>query len=479
MVVMLFLALASCKKSNVVELDPIDRIPSEKAFITFNDVTTALNGVYGTWQARRSVYTSAQLTDELRLGSGTAYRNVGNILFNYQFTSDTQDFRDTEQSGIWTNLYSVIDRANRLLEFMVPVPTINATEAAQKIQYRGELLALRAMAHLELLRWYSETAEYTPAKLGIIIQKEYAKAVASHFPSRSPQSEVIEFINADLAEARTLIPTTFTDISRVTRNAVIATQARSALHTKNWQGVIDRASEVITSQPLTPRASYAALWTTQVLPANQSTEVIWKLNVSNANAGSAIGSLFQDGNGAVQASASIKLVNSYDKVNDVRFPAFFLANNNAQAVSNPWLILKYGAVINNNGENFLYDIKMIRTSELVLARAEANAELGKMDQANIDLAALRTQRIANYTHVPITDKATFINEVYLERFRELAYEGQRYHDLRRRSLPVNRDASDVTISTSQTLLPTDTKYILPIPQQEFFANPNVGQNPGY
>src|SRR5688572_2424419 len=98
MVLMLILALGSCKKSNVVELDPIDRIPSEKAFLTFNDVTTALNGVYGTWQARRSVFTSAHLTDELRLGSGTAYRNVGNILFNYQFSSDSQDFRDGEQS---------------------------------------------------------------------------------------------------------------------------------------------------------------------------------------------------------------------------------------------------------------------------------------------------------------------------------------------------------------------------------------------
>ncbi|MBD0277977.1 MAG: RagB/SusD family nutrient uptake outer membrane protein, partial [Flavisolibacter sp.] len=83
-------------------------------------------------------------------------------------------------------------------------------------------------------------------------------------------------------------------------------------------------------------------------------------------------------------------------------------------------------------------------------------------------------------HTAITDKAMLINEILLERYRELAYEGQRYHDLRRRSLPVQRDLADVAGNAAiQTLQPTDPKYLLPIPQQEVFANPNVGQNTGY
>jgi hypothetical protein len=123
---------------------------------------------------------------------------------------------------------------------------------------------------------------------------------------------------------------------------------------------------------------------------------------------------------------------------------------------------------------------MIRSSEMLLSRAEAYAELGQLTQANTDLANLRVNRIANYTHVNITDKAALIDQILLERYRELAYEGQRYHDLRRRALPIQRDILDVAGNTAiQTLLPTDPKYILPIPQQEVFANPNVGQNPGY
>jgi hypothetical protein len=472
---MLLLTFGACRKSDIVNLEPIDRIPSEKAFTTLGDVLQGLNGVYGTWQPRRSVYLSALLTDETRLGTGSGYRNVGNILFNYQYVSDAQDFRDTEQGGIWTNLYSVIDRANRVLEFMEGVAAANEGEAALKLQYRGELLTLRAMAHLELLRWYSSTVQYTPDGPGVIIQSEFVKSPGTYFPARAKQSEVVTFITKDLEEARTLIPVGFKDVGRITRNAVIGSQARVALHTRNWQAVVDRATEVIALQPLTARSAYPALWTSRTLNTDQSTEVIWKLNVQSANIGSAVGSLFQDVNGAVQAAPAVKLTNSYDKVNDIRFPTFFRA-----APAPAGLIAKYGVVENNNGENFQYDTKMLRTSELVLARAEAHAELGQLTKANEDLASLRASRIANYSHTNIADKAVLIDQVLLERYRELACEGQRYHDLRRRGLPIQRDILDVAGNVAiQALLPTDPRYLLPIPQQEVFANPNVGQNPGY
>ncbi len=473
LIILLVVSFASCEKK-ITDLQPIDQIPSQNAIQNMADVSSAMNGIYGTWLGRRPAYLSSFISDEVRLGTGSGYRNVGNILFNWTYAVDAQDWRDAEQGGCWTNLYAVIDRVNRLLELMAPVVPANATEDALKTQYKGELLALRAMAHLELLRWYASTPEYTADKIGVVVQTAYVKAPGSYRPSRNTQLETITQINTDLAEARNLIPTTFTDNGRVTRNAVIATQVRAALHTKSWQNVVDRANEVLALQPVTPRASYAALWTTRSLPANQSNEVIWKLNVLAANLGNAIGSLWQDvGTGAVQASAASKLTNTFDQVNDIRFSTFFKTGT-------PNLILKYGAVFSANGENFQYDIKMIRSSEILLARAEAYAELNQLTPANADLAALRSNRIAGYVHVDITDKATLINAIMQERYKELCYEGQRYFDLRRRSLPIQRDLADVAGLTGiQTLVPTDAKYLLPIPQQEVFANPNCQQNPGY
>jgi starch-binding outer membrane protein, SusD/RagB family len=467
------LALVSCEKK-LTDLEPIDQIPAEKAISSMNDLTSAVNGVYATWSGRRSVYISTLISDEARLGTGTGYRNVGNALFNWQHVSDSQDWRDDETGGVWTNLYAVIDRANRVLELMVPVPTANATEATLKVQYRGEMLAARAMAHLELLRCYSQTAEYNPSALGVVLQNTYSKSVASYRPARNTQAEVMALIDADLIAARAAIPTSFIDISRITRNAVIGAQVRAALHIKNWQGVIDRANEVVPLQPLTSIASYPAIWTTRTLAADQSTEVLWKLNVSLANLGSAIGSLFQDANGAVQASAAFKLTSTFNTVTDVRYSTFFRPGSVI-------LIGKYGAVP-PAGENFQFDIKMMRTSEIVLARAEAYAELSTPNIAasNADLSLLRTNRITGYVHAPIATKAALIDEILLERYKELCYEGQRYFDLRRRSLPIVRDVSDIGgIPTSQTLPVTDFHYILPIPNQERQANPNVVQNTGY
>lgn len=471
---MFVLTLVACNKNDIVDLQPISSIPSENAFLIMSDVLQGLNGVYGTWSPRRPVHLTAFITDEIRLGTGSGYRNVGNILFNFQYVSDAQDFRDTEQGGIWTNMYIVIDRANRVLSYMENVPATGG-ETATKAQYRGELLALRAMAHFELLRWYAPTAQYTAGAQGIIIQSDFARAPGTYFPSRSTQGEVIDFINKDLTEARTLIPTSFVDIGRVTRNAVTASMVRVALHTRNWQAVVDRATEVLNVQPIASIADYPAIWTTRTLASNQSTEVIWKLNVQQANLAFAVGSLFQDLNGAVQASPALKLLNTYDKTNDIRFPTFFRT-----APAPTGLIAKHGAVESGNGENFQYDTKVIRSSEILLARAEAYAELGNIAMANADLARLRDNRIVGYVHIDVADKAALISEILNERYKELAYEGQRYHDLRRKGLPIQRDLLDVAGSAAiQTLLPTDSKYLLPIPQQEVFANPNVGQNPGY
>jgi hypothetical protein len=466
--------LASCEKK-IVDLQPIDQIPSEKAIRTVSELTQAVNGVYGTWSARRSHYISALISDEVRLGTGTEYRNVGNILFNWQHVSDSQDWRNTETGGVWANLYQVIDRANRALEFGANVSTANTAEETLKAQLRGEMLAIRALAHLELLRNFSETPDYQADRKGVVLQVNYVKAPGTYRPSRNTQGEVMAQINKDLAEARNLIPASFTTISRITRNAVIGGQAKAALWSREWQTVVDRSSEVIASQPITPRSSYTFLWTTKTLAENQSTEVIWKLNVQQANLGFAVGSLWQDvGSGSVQATPAQKLLNTFDQANDIRWTAFFTL------VGTRRLISKYGVVIGTNGENFQYDIKMMRTSDLLLARAEAYAELNQLANANTDLATLRTARITGYTHVALADKAGLIAAIITERYKELCFEGQRYYDLKRRRLPIERDLSDVAGNAAiQILQPTDAKYILPIPQQEFFANPNVGQNAGY
>lgn len=467
--------MAGCEKK-LTDLQPIDQIPAASAIATMNDVVSAVNGVYGTYSARRAHHVSSFIADEVRLGTGTEYRNVGNILFNWQYVTDSQDWRDGETGGGWTNLYQVIDRANRILELMVPVPTPTPADVALKAQLRGEMLAMRAFAHFELLRWFAPTTQYTPTALGVVLMTSFAKAPAAQ-PARNTQAEVIAQINTDLAEARSLIPTSWTNIGRITRNAVTAQQARVALHTRTFADVIARASEVITAQPITSRANYAAIWTSRTLAENTTSEVLWKMNVTQANIGASVGSLWQDvGTGAVQASAASKLTALFDQTNDIRYSTFF------SVVGTRTLIAKYGVVTTSpaNGENFVFDIKMLRTSEILLDRAEAYAETDNLTLANADLATLRTNRITGYTHTAITDKAALLAAITEERYKELCYEGKRYFDLKRRGLPIARDLADVVnVAAITNLPPSNFRYFLPIPQQEVFANLNIQQNPGY
>lgn len=471
----LVISLASCKED--VDLRPTDQILGDNAFTNVNDLNSGAQGVYGTWQQRRPIYLSAILSDEARQGSGSEYRGVGAILFRWEHTSDAQDFRDAEPGGVWTNMYAVIDRANRVLAGAENVQ-VQGADAGTRDRIRGEMLALRAFAHFEMLRTYARA--YDPAAPGVPYMAEYAQNPSSFRPSRNTSGEVVTRIEADLAEARGLIPANFTNSSRVTRNGVVAMQARVALYTRSWDSAINRATFVINAQPLTSRANYAALWTTRDLPDNQSSEVIWQLNVTASNTGAItgssdlrVGSLFQDANQAVQFLPSQKLLNSYDSTADIRFPTFYRTS--------PRIALaKYGVVLPGAPNDFVYDIKVLRTSEMYLIRAEAHAEKGDLASAAADVNALRAQRITGYVPVVYTSKDQAIADILLERYRELAFEGHRYFDLKRRNLPIQRLLSDVQNNTAiATLEPTNPKYLLPIPQQEIFANPNITQNPGY
>ena len=143
--------------------------------------------------------------------------------------------------------------------------------------------------------------------------------------------------------------------------------------------MIDSSTVVLTNVPITTdQTAYQNLWRSKTVPSNS--EVIWKLNVTPANLGNAVGSLWQDLNGAVQASPAVKLLNLFNQSADVRYSTFFRTTTTTPSATRN-LIAKYGVVPNTfqNPENFEYDIKMIRSSELLLARAEAYAENGYAD----------------------------------------------------------------------------------------------------
>jgi starch-binding outer membrane protein, SusD/RagB family len=127
----------------------------------------------------------------------------------------------------------------------------------------------------------------------------------------------------------------------------------------------------------------------------------------------------------------------------------------------------------------IVDVKLMRTAEMYLIRAEARAENNDLAGASADINTLRAARILGYTPVTYTDKAVAISDIINERFKELCFEGFRFFDLKRRGLAMSRLSIDVTSPLWQNVAANDFHFTLPIPQDELFANPAYVQNPGY
>lgn len=450
---LVLMAGVSCKQA--LDLSPTDSIKQEDALKNVQDLEKGLLGAYGGMDGEAITSVGALMSDEARLSK----ENRGQGQFLYKWTQSTND---GSSGTLWASMYKVIDRANRVLEVIDNIEGKTPAENVLKAQIKGELLGVRAFAHFELWRWYNGSAGYNASALAV----PYMLKSANTKPPRPTNAEFMPLLEKDLADARTLIPDTASNITRLTRTGIIALQARVALYKEEWTKAGTFAGEAISRRALTTDwDAYGAIWKDAV-----NGEVIFKLKRVSGS----VNTTWQDSNDDVFFGAAYKLYNSFDRANDVRFTVDISVQPN-RAPKDTLLVGKY------NTPSRIVDIKLLRASEMYLIRAEALAEAGSIASAATDLNTLRAARIRNYTPETFTTKDALIKAIILERFKELAYEGHRYFDLKRRKLPVERDADDAggPGSNYQTLPVSSVFYLLPIPQSEIFANENMKQNPGY
>lgn len=458
----IFAAFAASACNKQIDLRPSDFIDPEGAYQKVDDINKGLLGAYSTLDFRSSMYYTSIITDENMLPSENS---TGSGFATHRWQYDGSFLHPS-----WKYNYIAIDRLNRALSASWKIPVKPSEEAAIK-QYRGELLALRAYCHLELVRNFA--AKYEPDALGIA----YMDSSFIGKPARLTFAQSMARINADLTAAKALIPPGFDDRIRITLPAVSALQARVALYEKNWDNAITYATEAINALPLASKTAFPQIW-----KDNSNAEVLWKLKRVEGdeiigNLYTQVGFLGDPAGSRIYYAASYELTNLFDKVNDVRFSSYILVEPVRLAAGKvPNVVVKY---IKANGSN-LTDVKLLRTGEMYLIRAEAYAEKENLPKANDDLNALRDARITGYVPVAIADKAVMISTIITERFKELAFEGHRHFDLRRRNLDITRNPEDAVNALGAVLLkPTDAKYVWPIPNSELRANTNMKPNPGY
>lgn len=451
----IILFASSCSKE--LDLKPTDSIYDENAFQSVADLNGGLLGAYVSLTTA-DIYNVSLTSDECNLPNENG-TGRGVATFRWQY-----DGSNGQVTTGWAENYVSIDRVNRVLAYVDKVKATSG-EAQLKNQYKGEALALRAYCHLDLLRNFA--SRYESAGLGV----PYMETAGVSNPARLTFAATMAKVKADLIAAKALIPASFKDNTRITLAAISAIQARAALYEKNWDDAIKYSSEAITAMPLADRSSFADIWTDK-----SNDEVIWKQKRTDDDI--RIGAYYFYNNRTVTYAPAFKLINTFDQDNDIRYSSYILFDDQRGSAKSSYLVKKYKE--GSLGLPNLTDAKLFRTGEMYLIRAEAYAEKNNLPLAAGDLNALRAARIANYTDVSLADKNAAVTAIMLERYKELAFEGHRFFDLRRRNLAVARAAEDIKNALGAVnLAPTDKQYVYPVPNAEIRANPNMVQNPSY
>lgn len=142
---------------------------------------------------------------------------------------------------------------------------------------------------------------------------------------------------------------------------------------------------------------------------------------------------------------------------------------------------KFQSVANGDSRG---DLPHMRTAELILIEAEANAHLGIAGDAAAETAAqnalfeLMSVRDPGYVLSTNTGQA-LLDEILFHRRVELWGEGFRWFDLKRLNLPLNRNGANhnATWAVIFDVPAGDNRWQWQIPTDEMNANPLMEQNP--
>ncbi len=450
------LLLAGCKKE--LDQQPPDAFGDANAFRDLKDIQLGVNGAYSrTAAVANDIYVNTLLADESKIGQNNA--GQGALTFRLQFGADGTSGGDV--TAAYAGYYALIDQVNRVL-FQIDKVLILPGEETRKNVVKGQLLALRGIAHLALLQSYAD--RYGSSNPGVPIMVEYCVTCK---PARNTMGEVVAQIEKDFSDARSLMPAaTFSSFSDTVMNSIniAAFQARTSLFKGDYNQAITYASQVIGSgiRPLASGSTYSDIWQDK-----SSAEILFKrLYVTSTGIGGLWTTTAASFN--VYLAPSDKLVASYG-VGDIRKATFIGANSDGPYVNKFYSSDRGGRIV---------DAKVIRMSEMYLIRAEAYAKTGNVSAGAADLNQLRSNRITGYANETFASGDALFTAVMDERFKELCFEGFRFFDLKRANLPLQRAATDASPEW-QSLPANSFRWTLPIPRQETISNPNTVQNPGY
>ncbi|MCC5913673.1 MAG: RagB/SusD family nutrient uptake outer membrane protein [Balneolaceae bacterium] len=461
------MALMAC--DDLIQVEPQQSVSLEVA----TGSATGIKAVYH--RAYRAQMFQAYWGQRMVIaGDALADNAVGHPQTSGRYTGEPINSLNSGVGG-W-NRYLGINDINTVLKY---APDVEGLTEAERTRIQGEALFLRALAYHDLVKVYA----YEPNQIvdgfdrGVILRLEPTERIEdADFKPRASVTEVYEQIEEDLLRSINFL--TQSDGNGpffVTRAASHALLARVYLYWERWDDAIDQATLAIqnSSVNVVGPGGVAGMFNAEPNP-----ESIFELKFTSS-----------ESLGINEALSSILTpLSHYDLIpsdefletleeDDVRNALYPLDVDNypelAESRSNFFrYVSKYEGSVATNTDN----VPVLRISEVYLTRAEAYAERGNAGDELLaldDLNMIRTNRGLAELLVPPAD---LVDEILLERRRELAFEGHRWQDMKRKGMDIVKPA----ITGASTLIYGESfQFLSRIPPSEISLNPNLEQNPGY
>ena len=424
------LCLHAC--ANQLELEPAQNISEDLSLSDDNNVKAVLIGAY---DALGSIHLHGGIclrNSELLGGDGELIW-VGTFTWVKDIFLKQMTPTNLDAANLWLEAYRAINICNNVLS------ALEVVKSEDRDRIEGEALFIRSTIYFELVRYFGKPfeagADNTQLGVPIILTPTRSITENDEVP-RNAVKEVYELVISDLNKAKELLPSE--NGWRVSSWAATALLSRVYLQMGAFSEARDASNQVIEVGQYSLLSNYANVFNRD----DNSSEDIFAIQVTPQDGTNAMNLFFsipefggRDGDVEILQGH----LGLYDST-DARLSLFYFGN---------------GAMRSGKWNNQFGNISILRLAEMYLNRAECNFRLGAIPEALADYNATRT-RAGLLPAMNVT-----LDEILLERRKELAHEGFRIHDIKRLGHSVGNLAFDAC------------PLVFPVPERELNANPNL------
>lgn len=466
----LAVGFSACNKS-FLEKYPVGQISKDQLLQDVEGLVTALNGSYNL-VAKYHMSEFGMLGD---LRGDDVILMPGNdtqMLQEYNYQPESDDAL-TSTYYIWQKLYEALNNTNNVINSVSKVLDLYPEEKKSVDSIQGQALVLRSLIHFNLAQAFAQPYNFSADgfHLGMPILKETPHP--SSLVSRDNMHNLYAFIISDLEHAIELMANN-NNTNQVTASAqgAQAFLSRIYLYMEKWEESIHYADLVVQSGrfALESQALYENMYMDPgQVTGRRSVEVIWQLNL-NPSIG-LLNSYFSNPD-SYKVTPSAKWLDLFEE-GDVRQTLLKEGSIEGQPYTT-----KYALMSGIPPVNWPANFKVFRLAEVYLNRAEALWHLGDYANAVKDLTKIKARAFGvpeSEMEITYTTADDLLEQIKVERRKELAFEGHRIYDILRYKEDLIR-GSDCN-SALCTLTYPNNRFILPIPQLEIDANPLMQPNP--